>query len=281
MHTCMSSFTLSIHPTPALEPFVRSAAKYGFEGIDYPIESIDKLAREKSPDFVKELIATHNLHLASFLLPVEFHLDEITFKSGLENLPRLIKLAKKLHYSCCCTWIPPSIDQPPVLYLCRIVKRFRQCIEILNDYDIPLAIEWIGPAHLRTKKYDFIYTLEGAMLLKETIGLEGVGLLLDSFHWFTSESNLSEIKNLSVNDIVHVHVNDAPNVSIEKQLDNKRLFPGKGIIDLKRLLGVLKKKGYQGYLSVETLNEKLFSWEMDRVVKQSKKAINSVLKELD
>ena len=281
MHTCISSFTLSIDPPPSLELLVKSAARYGFEGIDYSIESVDACVREKSAGYIEELLATHNLRLASFLLPVEFHLDEITFQSGIENLPHLVKCAQELGYSCCCTWIPPSTDEAPAPYLCLLIKRLRECVKILNDNGIPLALEWIGPAHLRNKRYDFIYTLEDALLLKEAIGLENVGLLLDSFHWFTTGGTLSTLESLSVDDIVHVHINDAPNVPLEEQLDNKRLFPGQGIIDLKGMLGVLKKKGYHHYLSVETLDEDLSSWEMNRVVKESKEGLDAILEGLD
>ena len=46
-------------------------------------------------------------------------------------------------------------------------------------------------------------------------------------------------------------------------------------------LGILKKKGYQHYLSVETLNEDLSSWEMNRVVKESKEGLDAILEGLD
>src|SRR4030042_2956629 len=84
-------------------------------------------------------------------------------------------------------------------------------------------------------RFAFISTHIEMMELVEAIGTCNVGLLLDSWHWYTSHGTVDELLKLSNNDIVHVHVNDAPaSIDIDKQVDNRRALPATtGVIDLK------------------------------------------------
>jgi sugar phosphate isomerase/epimerase len=71
------------------------------------------------------------------------------------------------------------------------------------------------------------------MELVAAIGTGNVGLLLDSWHWYTSHGKVDEMLRLSNNYIVHVHVNDAPaNVPVDEQIDSRRKLPATtGVID--------------------------------------------------
>jgi sugar phosphate isomerase/epimerase len=58
--------------------------------------------------------------------------------------------------------------------------------------------------------------------------------------------------------VVHVHVNDAPNVPVEQQQDSVRLLPGQsGVIDLAAFLKTLDAIGYDGPVAVETFSDEL------------------------
>ena len=49
-----------------------------------------------------------------------------------------------------------------------------------------------------------------ALELLAAIDRPNVGLLLDSFHWYTAEGTLGELQGLTASEVVYVHVNDAP-----------------------------------------------------------------------
>jgi sugar phosphate isomerase/epimerase len=93
----------------------------------------------------------------------------------------------------------------------------------------------------------------------ESIGTGNVGLLLDSWHWYTSHGTVEELLKLSNNDIVHVHVNDAPaDIPVDKQVDNRRKLPvTTGVIDMKGFVNALVKIGYDGPVECEPFDQEL------------------------
>src|SRR5699024_8106561 len=131
-------------------------------------------------------------------------------------------------------------------------KRLRLCAQILKEYGINLGLEFVGPHHLRTAlENPFIWDMQEMIDWIEVIGEPNVGLLLDSYHWYTTGGTYEEITSLNASQIVHVHLNDAKDLPIEKVLDNDRLFPGEGVIDLTLFLKALAEIGYKGGVSQE------------------------------
>ena len=59
--------------------------------------------------------------------------------------------------------------------------------------------------------------------------------------------------------IIHVHINDAPpGIPIDEQQDLVRELPGEtGIIDIKGFLGLLRRIGYDGPVTVEPFKREL------------------------
>jgi len=51
-----------------------------------------------------------------------------------------------------------------------------------------------------------------------------------------------------------VHFHDADNIPLDNISDEDQLFPGKGVIDLKKFCKILREKEYDGPLSVELIN---------------------------
>jgi sugar phosphate isomerase/epimerase len=82
-------------------------------------------------------------------------------------------------------------------------------------------------------------------------------VLLDSWHWHHAGATVANILSAGKNGIVHVQVNDSPNLPPEKILDNERLMPGEGVIDLTALFGALKKIGYADGVSPEVFGRGL------------------------
>jgi len=77
--------------------------------------------------------------------------------------------------------------------------------------------------------------------LGEAVG-PNVGLLLDAWHWYTSLGTIEELHNLENQQVVYVHINDAPaGVPIEQQQDLIRRLPGEtGLIDLPGFLEAMR-----------------------------------------
>ena len=94
--------------------------------------------------------------------------------------------------------------------------------------------------------------------LAAAVGTGNVGLLFDTWHWYTCRSAIDDVRKLSVSDVVYVHINDAPaGIDPYEQIDNIRCLPAEtGVIPLTELMQILTEIGYEGPVTPETVQSK-------------------------
>ena len=99
----------------------------------------------------------------------------------------------------------------------------------------------------------------GMLELCDAIGTGNMGLLLDAWHWYTSHGTLDELKKLKPEQVVHIHINDAPaGIPIDEQVDNVRCLPSEtGVIDLVGFLKCLDAIGCEAPVTPEPFSKKL------------------------
>lgn len=232
-----------------------------FQGLDINIGEVAKLVEERSADYVKKLFDDASLKMGAWGLPVNWRGDEAELKQGLERLRYLAKIGQSLGCTRLSTWIPPTSDDKPFKENFSFhVQRFRPIGQVLSEYGCQLGLEFIGPKTSRTgRKYEFIYTMEGMLELCDKIGTGNMGLLLDAWHWYTSHGTLDDLKKLTADQVVHVHINDAPTgIPVDEQIDNVRRLPGEtGVIDLVGFLKCLDDIGYEGPVTPEPFSDKV------------------------
>lgn len=236
-------------------------------GIDACV-SADFHAIEISPTWVADLgvdavnsaLSSAGIVAAGWGLPVEWRKDETVWQEGLAKLPEQAKNMAAVGCNRCSTWVlPASNDLNYDHHRALVKKRFQPIADILGENGISLGLEFIGPKTLRDSfRHPFIYTLGAMLEFGKEIG-PNVGLLLDAWHWYTSEGTLEDILALSPKDVVYVHVNDAPSgVALDEQVDNRRLLPGEsGVINLVGFFDSLKTIGYTGPVCVEPFKDSL------------------------
>ena len=194
-------------------------------------------------------------------LPVEFRRDDAQFQKDLAQLPKRAGLLKQLGVTRVATWILPGHNELTYLQHFKLLEtRFRETAKVLQDNDLRLGLEFVGPRTSRERfRFPFACTQLDMMELVEAVGTGNVGLLLDSWHWYTSHGTVEELSRLSNKDIVHVHVNDAPaGVAVDEQMDNRRKLPvTTGVIDLKGFMNTLVKIGYDGPVECEPFDQEL------------------------
>lgn len=244
----------------SLGHYIDLATRHGFEAVEFGIGSAYPLGLEKAA----ALFESHHMLPATFGLPVEWRKDEATFQRDLENLPELAKFAQDLGCARCTTWVLPSSGEPVSEYAARSTERFVQMARILSENGIRLGLEFIGPHHFRTEPEKvWFYDIPGALRVADEVnslaGTSNVGLLVDCFHWHTSGASTMDLASIPLEQIVHVHINDAPaNVAVEDIHDSVRELPGAtGQIDIVAFLSTLAALGYDGPVAVETFSEKL------------------------
>ena len=243
-----------------LEEAIDKARRHGFGSVEFnPREIAERIERDGA-NTVREFFTAAGMRPAGFGLPLDWRGDEAKWREGIDRLPRLAGAAAAIGATRCMTWVLPSSDELPYAENRRFhVERFKPAARVLAEHGIHLGLEFLGPKTLRdARKHPFIYMLRDMLDLGREIG-PNVGLLLDSWHWYTSGGTVEEIRALRPEQVVYVHVNDAPvGIPVDQQVDNVRAMPGEtGVIDIAGFLRALDAIGYDGPITPEPFKKEL------------------------
>ena len=258
MYRCLSPGAIGIGAS--FEEGLALAASNGFQGLELSMGEIADRAQATSAEAIRSQLSAAGLEPGGCGLPADFRGSDESHVSGLATLRRLAPIAQEIGCTRFATWISPASDTVPFTENFAFHrKRLAPFAAILGDHGCSLGLEFIGPETLRRgKEYPFIHTLDGMLELCGACG-PNVGLLLDCWHWYTSDGTVADIRALSPDQVVYVHVNDAPTgVAVEDQIDNVRCLPGEtGVIDICGFLQSLQDIGYDGPITPEPFSKKL------------------------
>lgn len=265
-----------------LEEGLILAKKAGFQGFDIDIVEVTGLVQRQGADYVKGLFFNEGLRIGAWELPVLWNGIDEEYRKGLKKLSECAETASELGATRAVSWIPSgSNDRKFSDNFQWHVTRLKPIAGILLEHGCRLGLEFIGPQTQRVgKRYGFIYTIGGMLALCEAIGTDNVGLLLDSWHWYTSLGSIEDLRSLTAENIVHVHVNDAPRgPGFLDFIDHERAMPSAtGVIDLIGFLKVLKDIGYDGPVSPEPFNQKLGKFTPKLAVSETHESLETAWK---
>ncbi|NIM04278.1 MAG: TIM barrel protein [Armatimonadetes bacterium] len=178
------------------------------------------------------------------------------------------------------TYIWPSSDTLTFEENFRFhVDRLRPIAEILAEKGCRFGLEFLGPWTVRKDaRYEFIHNMDGMLALCAAVGTDNMGLLLDCWHWYTAGGRVEQINKLRDEDIVCVHINDAPaGIAMDEQIDTVRCLPGEtGVIDIRGFLSALAEIGYSGPVVVEPFNERLKNLPPKQALQETAAALKEV-----
>lgn len=260
-----------------LDQFIRCASQYGFGAVDADGSEIEALIDTYSLEGAKQYLQKHHVQIGAIGLSLEWRQSDEQFRQGIGQLVRDAEAAAKIGCTACCTYILPSTDFPSTDFTLKATQRLRLCAQILAAFNMKLGLEFVGPHHLRTQwKNPFLWDLPSTLDWIDTIHEPNVGLLVDAFHWYTNEHTFDDLLALRKEQIAHVHLNDAPNLPVNEVLDNGRLYPGEGVIDVVGFLKALNQIGYRGVVSQEILTQHPPIETTEQLLKRSQEAFDNV-----
>jgi sugar phosphate isomerase/epimerase len=258
------------------------AQSAGFDGHDLIINDAVKLAKEHSVEYVKELFENAGLAFGAWFPEVNWRGDESRFYSDLAGLRAKAQLANKLGCRRVITFVGPAHDERSFAENWKFhIRRLRPIAQILNDYGIRFGLEFLGPATNRAdRKYGFVHSMDAMLGLCAAIGTGNMGLLFDVWHWYTSHATLNDIRHLTNDDIVAVHISDAPEgIAIDEQIDTVRKLPGEtGIIPACDVLRILDDIGYDGPVTAEPFSKKLLEIPPEQAAQKAFDMLDTVWK---
>ena len=251
---------------PNLEAAFKAAIVGGFQGVEVNISEIADLLEVHGANALRAKFEGEGVLACGFGLTVDFRGDEQKWQDGLTALPRQARAAKSIDCYRCSTWLTPcSNDKTYDENWDFHITRLKPIAHILNGEGIQFGLEFVGPETSWTSmKYPFVHELKPILALGQAIG-DNAGVLLDCWHWYTSGGTVADILELSAEQVVYVHINDAPaGVPLNKQMDHIRALPGEtGVIDIGGFLGALKKIGYDGPIVAEPFKKELKELDSD------------------
>lgn len=239
---------------------IELAAKYGFESVAPEAEFLSALSDSQAAELqarLKEL----KLIWGAASMNVDFRKDEATFEAGLRQLPKHAAALQRSGVTRTGTWLSPlSQELTYVANFRQHARRLRECVKVLNDHGLRFGMEYVGPKTLwASARHSFIHSLAETRELITEIGQPNVGVILDSWHWYTAHETRETLRSLTNADIIACDLNDAPaGIAVDEQIDQRRELPSAtGVIDLKTFLSVLVELQYDGPVRAEPFNEPL------------------------
>ncbi len=253
--------------------------KFRFDGITPNASEFENRSDSEIREWV-DTIKSKGIRYGAAGLSVEFRRDQDTFQRGMEKLPREASILQQLGVTRVATWIMPGHGELTYLENFEQHKtRLSEAARVLNDHGLRLGLEFVGPRTSRARnRFPFICAQRDMMELVDAIGTPNVGLLMDSWHWYTSHGTVEELLTLSNKDIVHVHVNDAPaGVPVDQQADNRRALPvTTGVIDMKGFINALVRIGYDGPVECEPFDQQLRQMDAEAALQKTSDALKRV-----
>jgi sugar phosphate isomerase/epimerase len=259
-------FTISLAGGPIglkanLAESMALAVQHGFESVEPKSGELAAMSPAQLAE-VKAALAAKKLQWGVTGVPGDIRAaTETDFAASLMDAPKLYGALQAVGATRVKTWVRPAHDELTYLENFRLhADRIRRIAEIAGDYGIRFGLEYVGPKTSWTAaRHPFVHTMSETLELLGATGRENVGLVLDSWHWYTAEETEADLLKLTNNQVVSCDLNDAPaGIPVQEQIDQTRALPAAtGVIDLKTFLGALVKIGYDGPVQAEPFDKTL------------------------
>lgn len=260
------------------------AHSHGFESVQPNGQFLSGLEPDRLRGLTEDLRGK-GLRWGAAGLPVDFRRDDDTFRQGLGGLATVARGLAQAGATRVGTWISPGHDRLTYRQNFALhVERLGAIARVLHDHGLRLGLEYVGtPSARARRKFPFVHCLVEARELIAEVGVPGVGLVLDSWHWWMARDTVEDLKSLRNEDIVAVDLNDAPaGIPPEQQQDNQRELPlATGVIPVREFLSVLRDLDYDGPVRAEPFNAPLNQLDNDAACAQVAESLRRAMALLD
>ncbi len=238
------------HVTQEHVPVLRALKDTGFDGVEVPLFDTSDIDHYRWLSGVLDDIGLQRTAVA--LIPDEAHspisLDGVARAGAIDHLRRVIECGQVLGCQVLAgPWFQPlgvfSGSPPRADELERCAEVHRQILPVMAAAGITAALEPLN----RFEAY-LLNTCEQAVAYADRIGPGGIGILYDTFHANIEEKDpLGALQALHASgNLAHVHISE-----------NDRGIPGRGHAPIRETITVLKKLGYDGWLTIEAFGRGL------------------------
>ena len=233
--------------TSPFETDVRIAGAAGYDVLEITATKLDKFLQTRTLEEARKLIA------AAKLKPYAVNsIEKINSRDSTER-QKMLARTKEISEWCKalgCPWIIAVPGPTPAGATWEQIRG--ETVAVLHAMNaitaplgINLAFEFLGFG------WCSVQTVAQAWEIVKTANLPGVGMVIDTCHFFAGGSTIDSIKAIDPKKLAVFHINDVEKMPREYIEDANRLFPGDGVIPLKEIIAAVRGIGYDGVASVE------------------------------
>jgi len=252
--------------------FIESAGRNSFPQIELDIDRLEASIKKDGLPKVRAALKETGVKVLSLNAIDNYPImTEVEMSTSLKRSDQVLELCNNVQ--CGILVVNPANFRSSAEE--KIVEnRFDLFIDQVNDLSKKRGVR-IG--------YEYVsYNDKVVNTLKKSLdGLQrwssGIDLVLDVFHMYRSSETIVDLPSNMMERLLAFHVNDAPDIKIEKVVDTDRVMPLDGVIGVRHYIMALKERGYSGPVSLELFNQDYWAKDVDEVVQMSKESLNRLL----
>lgn len=263
----MAVNTVTIKPA-AFEEKIKLIAKVGFSGVGLWMDDIQNYLKQNKKTKVNELLEDKKLNAVEMQLIRKWqYLNESEKMDAFRDAKKFFSLLHELKLNCPVVLLPSEEEGQ----LKEGIKDFKQMCGLAEEFGIDVMLEFIGWA----KQINNI-KIAGEIVCEADC--PNGGLLVDTFHFVKRGSTIDDLKQVPMDKIFLVHINDSKPLPMEikKQSRGFRFFPGEGEAPLKKIVQCFVENGYKNYYCIEIFNESYWAMDPEIVLKKSKNSMENL-----
>ena len=268
------SLTLCMHEASSDRFDFRTAmegyAKAGIRAVEPQLTKVREFAQKESVAAAKRLLDDLGLKAVSSSNQIGLAEPGDARARSLDDLKWKVELAQALG---CDRIVAPSAGPGPYTQddYKRGADNLREAGEIAKPFGVSIMLEFS-----RTSR--FAACLPTALTLVRNANHPNVRVMMDIFHFWGGVSKFEDLELLADGELHHLHFEDVPaEPPREIQGQPNRVWPGEGIVPLRRILDVLKRKHYAGAASVEMFNPAIQAMDPYDVAKRARAAVEPLV----
>ena len=253
---------------------IRAAAAAGFEYVEIWAAKLRKFLESNSPADLKALfdesgvkpLSINSIEHITFretgaYARIKAECEELCAIAATIKCPYIVVVPGKL--------LPDMTSSSEIIE--ESVRVLRDLASIAERSRVALAFEFLGEKDCSVQKLDL------ADEIVEKVNRANIGLVIDSFHFYTGGSTIDMIDAIDPKRLFIFHIDDAEDLPPEQLTDARRLLPGLGILPLKEIIAAFRRIGYDANASVEIFRPEY--WERDpfELAREAKAAMESVI----
>ena len=234
---------------------IHAARGAGFDGVELQIAKLeDYLLSGGSVGEIRTSVGPLRITMLDALLSVER--TDTSFVATLRTrCARLAQVAKQLD----CPFLQvvalnDFFSSEKAEMRRQLRESLRELSAIAISHDVRLALEPVcfSPFH----------ALDDAVDLVGDIGQDRIGLVLDIWHLWVSETSWTKVADLDPSVIACVHIGDSePRGGARWSDQDRAALPGEGIVPLAEAIAAIRNTRFDGIWTVEAFGNRFSAWE--------------------